>query len=75
MKTYIYNQDYNPIEVSNNLYLDKDCQTDYLEYLSIFPDDLYRWEICLMNEIITINTKEEKDDIKLLLKLLKKYIK
>jgi hypothetical protein len=74
MKTLIYNQDYPPIIQDISSYLEIEYQSKLIESLSIFPDENYRWELVIMNKKIIIETNKEKEEIKSLLKLIKKYI-
>jgi hypothetical protein len=71
---YIYNQDYPPIIQDISSYLEIEYQSKLIESLSIFPDENYRWELVIMNKKIIIETNKEKEEIKSLLKLIKKYI-
>jgi hypothetical protein len=71
---YIYNQDYPPIIQDISSYLEIEYQSKIIESLSIFPDENYTWELVIMNKKIIIETNKEKEEIKSLLKLIKKYI-
>ena len=74
MKTLIYNQDYPPIIQNISSYLEIEYQSKFIESLFIFPDENYRWELVIMNKKIIIETNKEKEEIKSLLKFIKKYI-
>ena len=74
MKALIYNQDYPPVIQDISSYLETEYQSKFIESLSIFPDENYRWELVIMNKKIFIETNEEKEEIKFLLKFIRKYI-
>jgi len=74
MKLLIYNQDLEPVEQKIEIYLDPEFQSKYIESLSIFPDEDYRWELKIFDSNIILDTREKKKEILTLLNLLKIHI-
>jgi len=74
MKLLIYNQDLEPVEQKIEIYLDPEFQSKYIESLSIFPDEDYRWELKIFDSNVILDTREKKKEILTLLSLIKRYI-
>jgi len=74
MKLLIYNQDLEPVEQKIGVYLEPQFQSRYIESLSVFPDEDYRWELKIFDKNIILDTREKKKEILTLLYLIKQYI-
>jgi hypothetical protein len=74
MKLLIYNQDLEPVEQNIKTYLDLEFQSKYIESLSVFPDEDYRWELKMFDSNVILDTREKKKEILTLLRLIKRYI-
>jgi len=74
MKLLIYNQDLEPVEQNIKTYLDPEFQSKYIESLSVFPDEDYRWELKIFDSNVILDTREKKKEILTLLSLIKRYI-
>ena len=74
INAHICNQDHDPISIDINVYLESMCHTKYLRDLYVFPDENYLWKLHVIDKDIEVSTDQEKQEIKLLLSLLKKYL-